>query len=167
LGRWTLICTISAAPSFFWGCAINRGPHAIAGMLAGIFVFVLGYTLIECTYYYQQIITRPYVHRTALIGYGTRILISVIFPIGLFVDMFTGMLSVSFIESIFATSERGPNAGFLPVFLTTLVQGVLLNALLLVYIFGVYACLRVFSTIRQKLRQSDQPDGDAGMASSR
>ena len=49
------------APLFF-----GREKH-IAGMLVGILVFVLGYTAIECTRYYHQIITLAHVHRTVLV----------------------------------------------------------------------------------------------------
>ena len=157
LGRWTLICCMSAAPSFFWGCALHRNFEHVFGMIFGILLFVMGYTVVECTHYYQQIITRPHMQRTALIGYGTRILISVIFPVGLAVDMMTGVLSVAIVENVspmnsVELSETGASASAFTVFLTTVVQGVLLNMMLFGYMVGVYGVLRVLARVRDRVR---------------
>jgi len=157
LGRWLLICAVSAAPSFFWGCALQRDMGHILGMIAGILVFVVAYTAAECTPYYHQIISLPHVHRTALIGYGTRILISLIFPVGLFIDMLVGSVSLSIAEAFLGLpSQLGalPTDAFFSFFLTTLVQGLLLNALLFGYMAGVYGLLRTTAAIRSKVRCS-------------
>ncbi len=158
LGRWTLICCISAAPSFFWGCAIHQGIQSVLAMLAGILVFVLGYTLVECTHYYQQIVTRPHVHRTVLVGYASRILVSVIFPVGLAIDMVIGAASVSIVENIsplnsHQVTEVGSAATGFNVFLTTVVQGALLNLALFGYMLGVYGLLVVIAKVRERARQ--------------
>lgn len=155
LCRWTLICAISAAPSFFWGCALHAEPQHLAGMVCGILFFVLAYTVIECTHYYHQIMSLPHVHRTAVLGFGTRILISVIFPIGLFVDMFTGTWSVALVQDLFPASQGFSHgraaASFLQVFTTTIVQGALLNGLLLIYMLFLYSGLRLFNRVRNRL----------------
>lgn len=154
LARWTLICVMSAAPSFFWGCALHKQPHHIAGMICGILAFILVYTAIECTHYYHQIISRPHVRCAALIGYGTRVLMSVIFPVGLFVDMFTGVWSVAIAQSVFRASADVPDgsmaASFLQVFVATVIQGAFLNAMLLVYMLFIYSTLRVLTRIRRR-----------------
>ncbi len=157
-GRWTLICCISAAPSFFWGCALHQGADYVIGMLAGILVFVLGYTLLECTPHYQQIVTQPHVHRTALIGYGTRLLVSVIFPVGLAIDMLLGVVSISIVENVSPIrsvefAEVGNAATGFTVFLTTIVQGVLLNVVVLVYMLCVYGVLVTIASVRERARQ--------------
>lgn len=161
LGRWTLICCMSAAPSFFWGCALHCELEHVIGMVCGILVFVLGYTVVECTHYYQQIITRPHMHRTTLIGYGTRILISVVFPVGLAVDMMTGVVSVAIVENVSPVnsvelSEIGTTASAFTVFLTTVVQGVLLNITLFAYMVCVYGVLRVVTRVRDRRRDQKQ-----------
>ena len=154
-GRWTLICAISAAPSFFWGCALHAQPQHLAGMVCGILFFVALYTLIECTHYYHQIMSLPHVHRTALVGFGTRVLISVIFPIGLFVDMFTGTWSVALVQEMFpdagSLGRAGAAVSFLQVFITTVVQGTFLNGLLLIYMLVIYSVLRLFGVVRGRL----------------
>jgi hypothetical protein len=144
LARWTLICAISAAPSFFWGCGLHRELHHIAGMLCGIGVFVLAYTALECTQAYHQVMRLPYVYRTVLIGYGTRIAISILFPLGLALDMVVGVFSVTLVEDSFVVSASLENldysaANFFVVFLTTLLQGVLLNTLLFGFMVAIYA----------------------------
>jgi hypothetical protein len=143
LARWTLICAISAAPSFFWGCGLHRELQHIAGMLCGIGVFVLAYTAFECTQAYHQLIRMPYVYRTVLIGYGTRIAISILFPIGLALDMVVGIFSVTIVEDSFVVSASLQNldysaANFFVVLLTTLLQGVFLNTLLVAFMMMVY-----------------------------
>ncbi|MDA1055392.1 MAG: hypothetical protein O3C40_33755 [Planctomycetota bacterium] len=157
LGRWTLICCISAAPSFFWGCALHRHFEHIVGMICGILVFVLAYTVVECTHYYQQIITRPHMHRTVLFGYGTRIMFSVIFPAGLAIDMMTGIISVAIIQNVSPAnsvelSEVSATASAFAVFLTTVVQGILLNIMLFGYMVCVYGVLRVMARVRDRFR---------------
>ncbi len=160
-GRWTLICCISAAPSFFWGCALHQGYNYVVGMLAGIFVFVLGYTLVECTTYYQQFVTKPHVRRTALIGYGTRVLVSVIFPVGLALDMIVGAASVSIVENVSPVrsaefAEVANAATGFTVFLTTIVQGLLLNVVLFAYMICVYGVLHLVARVREQARLRKQ-----------
>ena len=130
-------------------------------MIGGILVFVMAYTVIECTHYYQQVITRPHMHGTVLIGYGTRILISVIFPVGLAVDMMTGVFSVAIVANVspmtlLELSEVRATTSGLAVFLTTVVQGILLNIMLFGYMVCVYGVLRVTARVRDRLRDRKQ-----------
>jgi hypothetical protein len=160
LGRWTLICCISAAPSFFWGSALHHQFEHVVAMIGGILVFVVAYTVAECTPYYQQIITRPHIHRTALIGYGTRIMFSVVFPVGLAVDMMTGVVSIAIVQNISLAnsvelSEAGAAASALAVFLTTVVQGILLNIMLFGYMVCVYGLLRVVARVRDRIYRTE------------
>jgi hypothetical protein len=64
------------------------------------------------------------------------------------VDMFVGALSLSLVESLalFGVSEA---PSFLQVFVTTLVQGVLLNIVLLGYMTAVYGILRLIAALRR------------------
>ena len=133
--RWLVVCTLSALPSFFWGMAITEGQ--IAGMVCGILVFVVGYTLLD-----QRTASRPFrqkatVRRTLKIAYGTRIAISILFPIGAYLDLFCGFISLSLTQHIaiaeFTTADSMQFGG---TFLTTLVQGAVLNVVL-----GCYALL--------------------------
>ena len=95
--KWTLACSIAAGPSFFFGSSLARQtgfPAACAGMIAGIVVFIVLYVLVERTQRVQRILSWRFARRTAWIGYGTRIAASIIFPIGMFPDVFCGMFSL-------------------------------------------------------------------------
>ena len=135
------MCGLSAAPSFFWGCTLHHATEHISAMLCGVGVFVLLYTALECSSVYRQLIDAPHVRRTLLIGYGTRLLMSLLFPVGLTLDMFLGVIAVSLVETAMSI-PYGSDASrltFAVVFVTTLVQGVLLNLVLVAYMALIFA----------------------------
>ncbi len=143
--KWSIICSISAAPSFFWGFSVHQEISRIAsaGMISGIAVFIVAYSLVECTRFYKRLHDVPLLMRAIKIGYWTRIMMSIIFPVALFLDMFTGMISLSLTQSLFAEPS------FWSVFATTLLQGTLLNILLFGYMGVLYTVqilwIRLFS----------------------
>lgn len=110
-------------------------------MLCGIGLFIVLYTLVECTSAYGRLIDAPYVRRTLLIGYGTRIALSLLFPLGLALDMFLGVIAVSLVETVLSNPYGGDASrlSFAVVLMTTVVQGVLLNLVLAAYMALVYA----------------------------
>lgn len=134
---WTVLCTVSAAPSFVW--ASNR--YDITAMVAGVVLFIVLYTLVTSTARFLEFRNRPFVRRTLYIGYIVRVAFSVLFPLGMTTDLFPGMLSVSICEAIF-----GQDRSFIPTLFTTVVQGAFLNCILSVFMFIVYGFQRVFST---------------------
>jgi hypothetical protein len=78
--------------------------------------------------------------------------VSIVFPIGLALDMFVGMLSVGLVASATTTAEPtlfeagdGHGASFLLVFATTILQGLFLNLLLCGYMILIYATQRLFA----------------------
>lgn len=150
LARWTLICVVSAGPSFFWGCVLHHQFEHIVGMIAGIAVFILGYTMVECSTAYRRVIRWPHVRRTVWIGYGTRLAMSIIFPIALMVDFWTGAISFSVVQSL--TSDDPDNASFFIVFLTTIVQGTLLNVVLFAYMALVWCLVWLVARLRRRDR---------------
>jgi hypothetical protein len=134
------VCGIAALPSFFWGFAMTGGE--ITGMLLGIFLFAVGYTLIDFRTAAWPIRQKKTIRRTLRFTYGTRIAISVLFPVGGYLDAICGIFSLGLISSVFGESiERLDGMGFRLTLLTTIVQGCLLNIVLAVYgllVFGVY-----------------------------
>ncbi len=126
---WTLVCAISAAPSLIWA----RGEYDQAGMLCGIAVFVLGYTALSSTEQFARFEARPFVRRTLLIGYCTRLAISIVFPVGMFVDLFPGLISIELVKTVLHNEQS-----FEFAFVTTLVQGCLVNCILGGYMLIVY-----------------------------
>lgn len=149
--KWLTVCVIAAAPSFYFGGGIGgwRTPE-ILGMVMGILVFVVGYSLIEFLPQVQSALQKKAQHRATRIAYITRIVISVLFPIGIFVDLYCGIFSV-FVSSTItgeqgfprASSTDAPSLRFLYHLLTTLIQGTVLNIILFSYMLIVYGFLRI------------------------
>ncbi|MEM8733965.1 MAG: hypothetical protein AAGG44_07080, partial [Planctomycetota bacterium] len=149
--KWLFVCTVSAAPSFGWGMTIGQtSTGEIVGMLAGITVFVLLYSLAEFTETVRNLKENKDLRRSLRIGYVTRIGISIFFPLGLFLDMFVGIFSVQ-VVTISANAlgvmeggrgDFGVGNDFSFFFVTTLVQGVFLNCVLFAYILIIYAIMR-------------------------
>jgi hypothetical protein len=117
-------------------------------MAAGIATFVAIYTLAELSRFYQRLAERRFVRRTIAIGYGTRLGISIIFPIGMTLDMMVGMISVSLVEGPIIESSELAEPAFWVVYLTTLMQGFLLNLILGGYMLVVYAVQLLFAGAR-------------------
>lgn len=134
LALWTLVCCVSAAPSFAWAHQEFDRP----AMVAGVALFILLYTALTSTARFERFRNRPFVRRTLYIGYGTRMAISVLFPIGLGADLMPGMLSVGIVQNL----GLHPH-GFAGTFATTCVQGTLLNILLSVFMVAVWGIQRL------------------------
>ena len=131
---WTIICVVSAAPSFMWASReFDRG-----AMVVGVALFVLAYTALTSTAAFERFHQRPFVRRTLYIGYGARLVASILFPLGMGLDMLPGMLSVALVENF---TNAHTFAGTLA---TTVVQGTLLNAMLTVFMAAVYATQKMF-----------------------
>ncbi|MAI70661.1 MAG: hypothetical protein CMM01_07095 [Rhodopirellula sp.] len=137
--RWLLVCSVSAVPSFYLGVGVSDGQIAAMGL--GVLFFAVGYTFLDCKTATRPIRQIRLVSITLRLVYATRMIITVLFPIGLFVDMFCGILSVGCTESIFGSSviKTFPGALF-----TTLVQGVILNVVLVLYGLLVVGAVMLF-----------------------
>lgn len=129
--RWALVCSISAAPSFAFGLITTDG--RIAGMLVGILIFIVGYTWIDFRTAERPWRRRRRVRRTLRMVYGTRIAISILFPIGAYLDLFCGLISITITEPITRLELRNNSLDFFDALLTTLVQGCVMNVVLAVY----------------------------------
>ena len=125
----------------------------IIGMVTGVFCFVMGYTLFEWTPFVQRLMQDRIFRRSATIGYSTRIGISVLFPVGGALDKGLGIASVSgagYLMGIFyppnggmGFSMREGAPSFFFSFTATIIQGALMNVVLLAYlgiVFGI-CCL--------------------------
>jgi hypothetical protein len=151
--RWTLICGISAIPSFWGGLATGSTVIHISAMLAGILCFVCAYTAADVTFIHKATRRNSTLRKTLKIGYGTRLIASIFFPVGLFLDIWLGVVSISLVQLVVGevlTPSRNAEAVFsgihifTSVFLTTLVQGLLLNIVLAGYMGVVYGLLSVW-----------------------
>ena len=126
--KWFVICSVSAVPSFFFGIEATEGQFA--AMVLGILIFAVGYTFLD----YQTRLTKMRQSRFMLIllrvVYGTRIFISVIFPIGMIADLYPGALAIGLTQHLFGQDAL---EYFLGAIFTTLLQGVFLNAAMAAY----------------------------------
>lgn len=139
---WTLICGLSAAPSFALGINLD---DTLWGMLVGVAVFIVGYTAFSCTPLAARIYADRRRRRAIKIGYATRLAMSlasamVFLEVGFFIimpDVACGVMSVG------ATSKMlGREEGFLFALSATLLQGTALNLMLGIYTLIVYAICR-------------------------
>lgn len=140
--RWSLICGMSAIPS--WWVAYRATPAVIGGMVTGIIIFVIGYTIFDVRTRNHPLRERFDVKTTLRITYGTRIAISILFPVGFIADVFCGIIAVGATDALFQGNTFGPRqGGFASTLVTTLIQGVLLNCVLAGYGLFVYGLCRL------------------------
>ena len=174
--RWTLVCGISAAPSFYFGFGINNFASRVPAMLCGIAVFIVAYTIVDVLYLGRHVAASQRLRRTVYFGYGLRLFMSIVFPIGIIVDMICGMLSVSFVQNILGLEvghglTNGQNQvisslPFLSVFITTIVQGCILNCIVLGTMGIAYTVMAMWGGVRvataRSSADSSEPDALAG-----
>jgi len=146
LGIWTLICSVSAAPSFFLAVAEYNQPAQVLAMLLGIACFIFAYAIVGSTATVKRWRRSPRFRRTIQVGYGTRIAMSVLSllffggsPFPIIVDMWCGVVSLSTVDAL---GFRG--GGPLEIWLTTIIEGGLLNLMLLIYMAIMYVILIPF-----------------------
>ncbi len=147
--RWFAICTISAVPSFALGMAVTEGRWD--AMLAGIFIFSLAYTFADYLTARQPWRKKRLIRRTLKTMYGTRIAITIIFPVGYFLDLYCGLASISLTQAVTGTefALRDEVADFHQVLLTTLIQGAVMNVVLGVFGLLVLGILAVIEFLRR------------------
>ena len=156
--RWLGVCSAAAAPSFVLGIIMDGYQvPAILGMICAVFLFVLGYTYLEQTPVVQAQLEDWVMRRTFKIGYGTRIAISILFPVGFYLDMIVGIFSVPMGMYLlqFTVGDPGDQMslnqpGFLTHFVLTVTQGICLNIVLTGYMFIVWAIIKTAQMMTRK-----------------
>lgn len=141
---WSLVCWISAAPSFSLAASFGGGGRgAGAGgfdpwaMACAITLFSILYTIFTSTDAFDRFHRIRGVRRTLYIGYWTRIGISIVFPVSIVLDMVPGIISVGAVNSAF-----GVQSGFVATFLITCVHGTLMNVIIAFYMGMLYPIVR-------------------------
>ena len=122
---WFMVVGISAIPSFIWA----QGEYDRGAMLLGIFLFAVGMCMYSSSNSFYRLSRKPFMRRTLYIGYGARLVISVIVPVGAFVDLYPGLISVMVVGDGLGFRPEG----FTGTLVTTLVQGTLLNIILALF----------------------------------
>jgi hypothetical protein len=152
--RWTLVCLIAAAPSFI--IAYSAQQHAPVAMLLGILCFIVAYVWLDYHTHYQVWRRHPFVRRMLVFGYGTRVAISLVFPVGSAVDLVSGMMAYSVVGMIFnPNSPEGIEkqaVSFGVTFLLTMVQGAILNIILAAWCLVCSVIVLFFSLCLRTVR---------------
>lgn len=151
---WLAICAVSAAPSFVLALALKA---SVAGMIAAVLAFAVLYTIVTCTERFERFHRRPFVRATLYVGYGLRVAATLLsatavlgrgaMPLGflIFPDMMGGMLSVRVVGFLFGDpGGEGAVHTFAGAFLTTCVQGALLNVVVFIVMAIAYGLQRAF-----------------------
>ncbi len=147
--RWLLVCSFAAGPSFVLG--INLGENQVPPMVIGILCFVALYVWADWTTWSWPIRQSTLTRRILMFTYITRVVITIVFPIGMVVDMVAGICSMSIVGFAFQTtnmdvlvpSDPGQMT-FLTALLTTLIQGLLLNLVLALVAIVAFGAVRLW-----------------------
>lgn len=151
LCRWPLVCFLAALPSLLLGLMIGAGP--IRAMIMGILIFVAIYTMVDfqtrgCRWRASRI-TR----RTLRIALVTRIVISILLPLGASLDEACGEISLQVTEVLtgegLAAYQDNDGLSYWAMLVMTLVQGGLLTSMLAVYAAFIQAVQLMISAIRR------------------
>lgn len=135
--RWTVVCGIAAGPSFVLGWTINDG-HVI-GMIAAILTFIGFYVEGDLISRHWPIRRNVSVRRTLVFVYVTRIVLSIIFPVGVYLDMAAGsamfaLMNLSLDQLKQPALTFGEQlARFWLTYSMTFVQAILMNIILFVW----------------------------------
>lgn len=158
--RWFLVCGISAIPS--WVIARDQTSAVVGGMVTGILLFAIGYTFLDVATRNHWLRQQRAMKWTMRITYGTRMAISLLYPVGFFVDLWCGLVAVSATSFLFRTITHHDiePMHFASTLITTLVQGCLLNCVLAIYGLVVYAvCSAFFAGVkRSQAAMENRPD---------
>lgn len=140
--RWFGICGFSALPSFF--IAVQSSP--IAALILGIVVFACGYTALDYNTAKMRFRQDRRVVRTLKITYGTRIVITVLFPIAVWLDMLCGIASITISNTLFGGGQMVIET-FGGALFTTLVQGLMMNLVLALYALLIHAIQTLYASV--------------------
>ena len=104
-------------------------------MVLGVVLFALAMIAASSTNRFYWFSRRPFVRRTLYIGYSLRIAASIILPIGMFIDLPSGLFVIMITDNLFRSENE-----FLATLVATLLQGTALNiivGLAMVPIWGI------------------------------
>jgi hypothetical protein len=135
--RWTLVCGIAAAPSFVVGMWVTQGEAF--GMFVAVLTFIGFYIAGDLISRHWPIRRHVAVRRTLVFVYVTRIVISIVFPVGIYIDIFTGAGMLALLD----ITARGVQqndftigngaAKFWLAYRMTFVHAILMNIVLAIY----------------------------------
>ncbi len=162
LTRWTLVCLVCAAPSFVLALT-EKEPFDPIAMLAGVGVFVVIYTVFCCSKWYVKIKRLPTIYKALRWSYTLKIVLAILAVpfafsgvnragdmgmIFMFPDFISGLYAIMFYLAVTRGSENlhaseKINYDFFDTLAITLIEGVLLSAIILVFAVSLMVALKI------------------------
>jgi hypothetical protein len=137
---------VSAGPSLFFAWSIFGEPEQLLAIGCALTLFIVAFAAFECGPYYNKLRDIPYVVTAVRVGYIARIGASILFPVGMSLDLVTGFFSLGLTSILFPQIMPGDDGsverGFLPILVASLIHGVLLNAVVFGVIVAAYGAVR-------------------------
>ena len=149
--RWCLICGVCAIPSFSLGMFLGSDLTRVSAMVAGTVCFGVIYGAVDVLHGRKIANSNSRLSKALRIGFITRMGVSIIFPIGMLIDLFPGMVSLAAVQFLFGQSlmtfepielPPTPAVVFASVFVATLIQGLFMNVILAAYVAVLYRLTR-------------------------
>lgn len=139
---WATTCTVCAFPSFVLALHLCSSPAHYWGMLAGVALFSVAFAFLDFYVVHPKLESNLRVLRALRYGYQFRLVASIVFPFAIMLDVLLGGISIGIVGSIPVLGNvvnTGPNAAaqlsqqtvFFGILLTTIIQGLLINAAVL------------------------------------
>jgi hypothetical protein len=150
--RWTVICGVCAGPTLFVACSLFHEPAQLAAIGCASAMFVAAFVWLERNQSSQWCERLPHLRSALRAGFIARMAISILFPIGMMIDMLNGMVSLSILEAVLSSTVADDDGiglsplgggGPLPIFFLTLVDGFLLIGEVAIFMVLAYFALWV------------------------
>ncbi len=136
---WVVIAYVAGTTSFILGLTANQASPT--AMLLGILLYGCFIGLASSSRGFRRRLQQPFVARSFKIGYGIRLAACIVPGAAMAVDMFPGMLALMAGETL----EREVGFGkFASTLASTLVQGTLINILILLAVTFVWLLQKMF-----------------------
>ena len=129
---WLTLCVVCSIPSYVLASTAEFLPIALSLSVILFSVLMTWVTSTQTFYFLSRI---RYMRKCMYIGYGIRVCLSIIFPAGVFVDLFTGVVTIIALEPL---SEIMPREGFLIAFIGTFIQGTMMNCVVTLLILIIW-----------------------------
>ena len=144
---WVVIASVAGTTSFILGLTGNQASPT--AMLLGILLYGCFIGLVSSSGGFRRRLQQPFVARSFKIGYGIRLAACIVPGAAMAVDMFPGMLAVMAGETL----EREVGFGkFASTLVSTLVQGTLINILILLAVTFVWLLQKMFMEWKPPVR---------------
>lgn len=146
-GLWSLVCGISAIPSFFIAMGMTQHPLRVPAMIGGVLAWAVFYTFADTQFFAAHRRKNASFHKAMVTGFGIRVLISILLPAGASADILPGAISVGIVSSLFygELGEYRRLQSLPAIFLTTVLQGALLNVLVWLVVLLIFTIMMLVS----------------------